>query len=437
VANYVNGYMECGTRLLTNSPNAQGGCNSTGTVLAGAILTGDNTTGSAPSQIARNRLYFVAGMAADNYDINYHRVVSSDTATRRRGTFSVKFQPKVANTAITYTFVIPAVSGIAQSIKGSLRFDSTYGTATPPIISLSGQGVTQSYTCATLADTWDDFILIFTPSNTGDITVTITVQSTNTTGYAWLDGVYHYPMIQSVRHWGYQWLPQAAQLVDSRITLSESAALALPVVSDHTAHTLTISGPVNPSELLQASLVSLCQTTNNSTNIHCSLIGPTFTTSYTVVLTGSGEVLGAYTDSSGTHVKISNSNILNGSRVQIYNVTDSVELSNSVLSSSGLSFSTIWTANKTIRVRATKLGYLPLEYSGILTSGGFASLETQKVDTVYNNNSIDGSTVTGITDDDTNIQIDVSVNTTVQNIYAWMRYYETQADGIVSPLFMT
>jgi hypothetical protein len=217
-------------------------------------LTGENTIGSASSQIARSKLYFVAGVATDNYDINYHRVVSSDTATRRHGTFSIKIQPKVANTAITYTFTVPAVSGVAQVIKGSLRFDSTYGTATPPVIALSGQGVTASYTCAAVADAWDDFTLSFTPTSTGDITVTITVQSASTAGYAWLDGVYHYPMIQAVRHWGYQWLPQAAQLVDARITLTEAAALALPVSVSHGASTVTITGSVTPSQALQAML---------------------------------------------------------------------------------------------------------------------------------------------------------------------------------------
>ena len=65
-----------------------------------------------------------------------------------------------------------------------------------------------------------------TPTSTGDVTLTLTVRtSVVASATVWLDGLYHYPMIQSVRHWGYQWLPQAAQITDTRVTLIEAAAL--------------------------------------------------------------------------------------------------------------------------------------------------------------------------------------------------------------------
>lgn len=371
----------------------------------------------------------------DSRNINYHRVCQTDTSTRKRATYSVKIQPKVANTAITYTFTLPAVAGVAQTIKGSLRFDSTYGTATPPSIALSEQGVTASHTCAATADAWDDFTLSFTPTSTGDITATVTVQSASTAGFAWLDGVYHYPMTQSVRHYGYQWLPQAAQIVDTRLTLTESAALALPIVVDHGAETITITGSATAREVFEACIADLCQTANQAEAVHISsATGDTFTTTYTVI----GTVVGPYTDAAGLHVTITAASLVSGSRVQLYNVTDSTELYNGVLASTGLTYATTWTADKTIRLRADHPDYLPLEAAGILTASGLTFLSEQAEDIVYVGNGIDGSTVTEFTADGLAIHVDVSDPdgyTLVQRLYAWMQHYQTTSAGIASPFF--
>ena len=372
---------------------------------------------------------------SDNRVLSYWQTTVTDTSTRKRSTYAVKIQPKVANTAITYTFTIPAVSGVAQVIKGSLRFDSTYGTATPPSIALSGQGVTASHTCAATADTWDDFTLTFTPTSTGDITATVTVQSASTSGFAWLDGVYHYPMTQSVRHYGYQWLPQAAQVVDTRITLSEAAALALPIVVDHGAETITITGSATAREVFEHCIADLCQTVNQGEAVHIgSSTGATFETAYTVV----GTVVGPYTDAAGLHVTIAAASLVSGSRVQLYNVTDSTELYNDVLSGAGLSFPTVWTADKTIRLRADHADYLPLEATGIMTASGLTFLSEQAEDTVYVGNGIDGSTVTEFTADGLAINVDVDDPdgyTLVQRLYAWLQHYQTTSAGIASEFF--
>lgn len=377
----------------------------------------------------------VDGVASDNRRYNYFRYCYTDTTTRKRSTYSVKLQPKVASTAITYVFTIPAISGVAQTIKGSLRFDSTYGTATPPSIALSGQGVTASHTCAAVADAWDDFALTFTPTSTGDITATVTVQSTSTSGYAWLDGIYHYPMTQSVRHYGYQWLPQAAQVVDSRITLTEAAALALPIVVDHGAETITITGSATAREVFEHCIADLCQTANQGEAVHISsATGATFETTYTVV----GAVVGPYTDAAGLHVSISAAAIVSGSRVQLYNVTDASELLNTTLGSTGLTYATTWTADKTIRLRADHPDYLPLEATGILTASGLTFLSEQAEDTVYVGNGIDGSTVTEFTADGLAIHADVDDPdgyTLVQRLYAWLQHYQTTSAGIASAFF--
>lgn len=419
-------------QTVYNSPTTVDLTNCT---FAGSTLSATNTTGSAPSQVQRANIVAVNADSSDNRVLSYFQTTVTDTSTRKRATYAVKIQPKVANTAIVYTFTLPAVAGVAQTIKGSLRFDSTYGTATPPSIALSGQGVTASFTAPATADAWHDFTLTFTPTSTGDITATVTVQSASTSGFVWLDGIYHYPMTQSVRHFGYQWLPQAAQIVDTRLTLTESAALALPIVVDHGAETITITGSATAREVFEACIADLCQTANQGEAVHISSsTGETFATTYTVV----GTVVGPYTDSAGLHVTVTAASLVSGSRVQLYNVTDSTELLNTTLSGAGMSFPTTWSADKTVRLRAEHADYLPLTATGVLTSAGLTFLDAQVADEVYAANGIDGSTVTEFSADGANIQIDVSDPdgvTSVQRLYAWLQHYQTTSAGVASPFF--
>ena len=435
-AKYIRGSVSVGSRMLLHTLAAATGVEFVGTTFGGVTLTAGNTFGSMPSQVSRSRLQAVNGVDTDNRDYSYYRNCYSDTSTSKRGTYSVKIQPQVANTAIIYTFTLPAVSGVAQVIKGSLRFDVTYGAATPPVIALSGQGVTASYTCAAIADVWDDFTLSFTPTSTGDITVTITVQSASTAGYAWLDGVYHYPMIQAVRHWGYQWLPQAAQLVDARITLTEAAALALPVAVNHSLSTVTITGAVTPSEALQAMLADLVQTANNSRPVHVTGDGSTFATSYTVVLSGSGAVSGPYADAGGLHVSITSSALDAGTLVQVWDVAAATELYIGT-PSGALSLPIVYPgADKTLRLRAMQCGAsaasLFIEQLGTLTSAGASFLVTQSPDSVYAANAIDGSAVTGITIDDTLMRFVLSGRTSISwaEIYAYEAWWLSTVAGM-------
>ena len=415
-----------------NSPTTviMSGCS-----FAGMTLTATNTTGSVPTQGQRANITAINGNPDDNRVLSYFQTTVTDSSTRKRSTYAVKIQPKVTNTAIAYTFTVPAVAGVAQVIKGSLRFDVTYGTATPPSIALSGQGVTASFTAPATADAWHDFTFTFTPASTGDINATVTVQSTSTSGFAWLDGVYHYPMTQSVRHYGYQWLPQAAQVVDTRLTLSESAALALPIAVDHGTQTITVTGTATPRQVFEACMADLCQTGNQSRAVHISSsTGDTFSTSYTVI----GAVSGSYTDSAGLHVTITAAALASGSRVQLYSITDSIEILNTTLSTNGLSYATTWTVDKTIRLRADHPDKLPIEAVGILTSAGLQFLNTQSADTVYVSNGIDGSTCTEFSADGLAIHVNISDldgATVVQRLYAWWQWYQTTAAGIASQFF--
>ena len=402
-----------------------------------SALSGTNTTAAAPSKASAIKLISVNGSASDNRVKSYWQDTVTDTVIRNRGTYSVKIQPRVSNTSIPYTFLIPAVAGVAQTIKGSLRFDATYGIATPPVIALSGQGVTASHTCAAVADAWDDFVLSITPTSTGDITATVAVQSASTAGFAWLDGVYHYHMVQTVnRHWGYQWLPQAAQLVDTRITLTEAAALALPVVVDHTAQTVTVTGVLSPSEALQAQLVDLVQTANNAHAVHVTGDGSTFATTYTVVFSGSGAITGPYADATGLHVSITSSALDAGTLVQIWDAAAATELYIGTPSGS-LSLPIVYPGtDKTLRLRAMQCGVasasLFVEQLGVLTSAGASFLVTQSPDSVYAANAIDGSAVTGITIDDTLMRFVLSGRTSISwaEIYAYEAWWLSTVDGM-------
>ncbi len=392
------------------------------------------SSGNAPSQDQAFVAVSVNGAATDNRNLNYWRSAVTDLTTRNRSTYAVKIQPKVANTPIRYTFTLPGVAGIAQTIRGSLRFDATYGTATPPSIALSGQGVSASFTAPATADAWHDFTLSFTPTSTGDITATVTVQSASTAGFVWLDGVYHYPMTQSVRHFGFQFLPQTALVADSRITLSESAALALPVSINHATDTITLTGNATARQIFEACIADLCQTANIGEPVHIeSATGDTFDTSYTVNPAGF-TITGPYTDAAGLHVNIRADNLLSGTRVRVFNVTDATELYNDVTASAGFVLPVIAPSTaKTIQLRAAKVGYLPVEVEGLLDGASLSFLDDQALDTTYLANGIDGSTVAGLTPDYPNLQIDANIaggGITVQAIYAWTRWANTTADGI-------
>lgn len=130
-------------------------------------------------------------------------------------------------------------------------------------------------------------------------------------------------------------------------------------------------------------------------------------------------------------------NLLAGSRVQVYNQTTSAEVTNTSVAGTSYSFSyyngTGISAGDTVRIRISKLGYLPQTLLAIATSTGFSATANQQVDSIYVSNGIDGSTVSEFTADYPNIQMDITDPdgvTTVQRVYAWLRYNETTSSGI-------
>ena len=133
---------------------------------------------------------------------------------------------------------------------------------------------------------------------------------------------------------------------------------------------------------------------------------------------------------------ISAPNLLSGSRVRLYNVTDSVEIYNAVLSSAGFSYDYSWTANKTMKLTATyqngTTAKLAVEATGVVTINGFQFLDLQQDDTIYNGYALDGSAITKFQADYVNNQIDLRIATDflATELYAWWVYNLTTINGI-------
>lgn len=130
--------------------------------------------------------------------------------------------------------------------------------------------------------------------------------------------------------------------------------------------------------------------------------------------------------------------LIAGSRVQLYNVTDGLELLNTELPGLGLAFELPYVADKVVRLRADHATKLPLETVGVLGASGLTFLDVQQEDDVYLSNGIDGSTVIEFSPDGANIEVDIDDPdglTNVQRLYAWMQWYMTTEAGVRSPFF--
>ena len=172
------------------------------------------------------------------------------------------------------------------------------------------------------------------------------------------------------------------------------------------------------------------------------------TSSGTFTLLNGAEILGTY--GSTTVLPWSVTNVEAGSTIQIYNVTQSIEIENYVTAGSGTkitatgSYSTSdAVAGDTIRLRVTcqvgTAALIPFEQFGVATSAGISMRADQVDDDVYNANNIDGSSITGITltPDYTNIQIDVDdqsapYEVSAQQIYNYYAYLITTSQGIAN-----
>lgn len=438
---------------------------------AGYVISRTANSSSLSTAAEKTYVQFLqnGGDSTNNFQLKRGGRIDRDNATKKRGASSIRFDCWYSTNPLTDALTFTLAAGAIATVRGAMRYNAIYGTSTPPTVTLTGPGLTtQTATCPTTgADTWHDFAVSITNTNAYPTTITATMsgQSTaNATGaYCWFDGVPYTPWIDVARQYGYVYDDNSYKVADPSITVSEATALAYPVTFDHTAQSFTVTGDATANQVYQAFKASLAQTAsmgvtnaqantriyttdngvtfgttyNVTVNTGCTLTG-SFTTTGTVTLAGTGAVVGRYVDNSGAHVSISAPALVSGSRVQLYNVTDGVELYNGVLSSAGLVLPATWTADKTIRLRADHSSKVALEVLGILSSIGLSFLDTQIDDTAYTNAGIDGSTVTEFAADNVDIQAEVTDSdnvTTWQRLYAWWQYYQTTAAGIASPLF--
>jgi hypothetical protein len=156
----------------------------------------------------------------------------SDLVTRKNGINSYRIRPELANNKFEVYEIIPAIKGNSYRIKGNLRFDSNYGTTNPPAISFVGAGINTTFTSTSAVYTWQNFDYTLSATSTDDIAVTITGQSTLTSGYVWLDGLPFTPMIQTVRWYGFNFDTNQYRTVNTLTTLTENQVSALDVVSN-------------------------------------------------------------------------------------------------------------------------------------------------------------------------------------------------------------
>jgi hypothetical protein len=135
-------------------------------------------------------------------------------------------------------------------------------------------------------------------------------------------------------------------------------------------------------------------------------------------------------------VVIAAPNLLSGSRVRLYNVTDSVEIYNGVLLDNGLSVSYQWRSNKTIEMTATycvgNVAKHGLSSTGVLTSAGLTFLDSQNNDPVYLAYGLDGSAVTGFDADYVNTEVNLVTGSDflASQMYAWWVFNTTSEMGI-------
>jgi hypothetical protein len=134
------------------------------------------------------------------------------------------------------------------------------------------------------------------------------------------------------------------------------------------------------------------------------------------------------------------SNITTTSRVQLYDTANAVELYNGVPGSTSYQFSETYSIDRTIRVRITDVvganAKKMIEATvGSISVGNYniSYIANQENDTTYNDNAIDGSTVTGITIDDTTDLVNINIalgSTTWPRIYAYQVYWLNTETGI-------
>jgi hypothetical protein len=136
---------------------------------------------------------------------------------------------------------------------------------------------------------------------------------------------------------------------------------------------------------------------------------------------------------------IAAADLADGTRVQLYNVTQGTEIENVVVSGgAGYSYAGTLGAGQEfengdqVRLRATRLGFLEYASQAAASANGIGFLGAPAADPVYAAYGLDGSTIATFAADYVNDEVDivVSANFSGAEFWAWWSYNRTTEQGI-------
>lgn len=197
--------------------------------------------------------------------------------------------------------------------------------------------------------------------------------------------------------------------------------------------------------VVDATASSVFAISGNTLTIKATTFVGNISTTGTTTLSNGAEVIGTF--GSTTILPWEIKNIEATSRLQLYNVTQSAEVlttklngtAGALVDTDGTYTSGEIAVGDVVRLRVTCVvgdeAMLPLEVTGVATTAGLNFSIDQQADTIYNINSIDGSAISAWSADFTNNPMGVDLSesdggATVQEIYAFMVYSQTTADGV-------
>jgi hypothetical protein len=195
--------------------------------------------------------------------------------------------------------------------------------------------------------------------------------------------------------------------------------------------------------VVDASAGSTFAISGNTLTIKATTFTGNILTSGSATLLNNAEVIGTFKDTAVLPWEVTN--VEASATLQLYNMTKNLEVENLVVAgtagnkvaSSGTYTGQEVSVGDNIRLRITcqagTSAFLPYEAFGIATSVGISFKADQQADTVYNDNGIDGSTITTLSADYPNVQIDISDGdgfADSRELYAFAVYQSTTTTGI-------
>lgn len=104
----------------------------------------------------------------------------TDTIVRTAGGYGWRMESTSKTDALDYAAKVVGVSGKPLAITGYLRINDDYGTVNLPTVTLSGLGMTGpnlTWTAAVTTNTWQQFVVSGTPTESALATLTFTIKS--------------------------------------------------------------------------------------------------------------------------------------------------------------------------------------------------------------------------------------------------------------------